>query len=706
MSNYDINWEQYFLPDHHWKLNEESGIAVPDSGKIPASDGVNNGPTDINRIGKVGKCYELDGTSSEYITVVNNGTFQLGFHFTFTAWIYMNSVAGAPRFISKSESAGGTSYDWWWQMAAGPKLHAGFVMEDATNVSYLSTGQTLVIGRWYFICVVFTGDLIHHYLDGEFDDSGISTPVPGKRPRDTAGRGFNICRLFSGVPDYYDFNGKIDDVRIYNEKALSASEIKQLYDYTNNYRNQALPIVHKPTHDKYTKVYCTFDGDLHDESEREHIVNPFDAAQLSNAQSKFGTESVYFDGTGSRLEIPDSEDWYFGTDDFTIDFWIYFNTLPSTSSWTNLITQRVDGTNMLQFFYDGRTANQGFAMDVYDSGLVIQVAATGNPVSTGQWYHVAYVRNGTNFRIYLDGLMVEEITDADLLPNLAAPLLIGRMSIANGTYFDGYLSDFRISKGIARWFSDFTPPTAPYVSTRYINLSRNRQDIVTQWPVHWWKLNETVGIDVINSGSAAVLGVNSNAGIAQEGYHQKKCYKFNGTSSYIDVGDTNTNIKSVGFWIYVNSLTEDIMDLDGGTHTIEVTNRTITATGFVSPTVYTDSVIASDLTIGWHHIFITTATAIDVNNLDIGKETNYLDGYMQDVQMYTEELSFSDVYRIYKYGLPTNALGDYCAKYYPTLLEKGQIKAVSQNRFTGAVLPEKLRSVDPDEALIIQPGSF
>ena len=119
--------------------------------------------------------------------------------------------------------------------------------------------------------------------------------------------------------------------------------------------------------------------------------------------------------------------------------------------------------------------------------------------------------------------------------------------------------------------------------------------------------------------------------------------RFDGVNDVIDVGDTGKTVNTVSFWIKPTTTSEDIMDLDGGTHTIEVSSGTITATGFSSPTIYVDGSVSSTLDTDWHHVAITTATGFSASDLDIGKETTYFDGTLASVQLFGKELSIVQI---------------------------------------------------------------
>ncbi|MCF7830858.1 LamG domain-containing protein [Candidatus Gracilibacteria bacterium] len=149
-----------------------------------------------------------------------------------------------------------------------------------------------------------------------------------------------------------------------------------------------------------------------------------------------------------------------------------------------------------------------------------------------------------------------------------------------------------------------------------------------------------------------------------------KAMEFNGSSDYIDVGDTSQTIKSVSFWIEADSTSEDILDLDGGTHTVEVGAGTLTATGFDTPTLYVNGSAGATLTADtWYHVVITTATGIDTNDFDIGRiAASYFDGNLADVRLYDRVLSTAEItelYESYDRKLKTGSLNKGLIAYYP-----------------------------------------
>ncbi|MFA5049122.1 MAG: LamG-like jellyroll fold domain-containing protein [Patescibacteria group bacterium] len=220
--------------------------------------------------------------------------------------------------------------------------------------------------------------------------------------------------------------------------------------------------------DSYTKLMLHMDGadgstTFTDSSLFPKTVTKYGTAQIDTAQSKFGGASGLFDGNSDYLTIPDSDDWYFGTGDFTIDFWVRTITLTLNQ---NIIGQRTTAD----------TENLWFIRILPTTGKLRFIGRYGNVdhayietvpgLSINTWYHIAVVRASGTCKIYIDGVNDDTVTsnDASNWPNVSTNLSIG---IAYNSFFEGlsgWLDEFRISKGIARWTSNFTPPTSAYDS--------------------------------------------------------------------------------------------------------------------------------------------------------------------------------------------------------------------------------------------------
>lgn len=206
--------------------------------------------------------------------------------------------------------------------------------------------------------------------------------------------------------------------------------------------------------DSYTKLLLHLENNVTDSSPSARAVTNT-AMTFDSTYKEFGSYSGKFNATTSFLSIADSDDWNFGSGDFTIDGWVYPLAL---SGHIYILSQFATNSAYLNFEFLGTE----FKLSVINnSGAVTDLTA---PATLNAWQHFAIVRSGSNFYLFINGSLASMKSMSGTLPDIAAPLLIGKFNYYGTDYYfyNGYLDEIRVSKGIARWTSDFTPPTAPY----------------------------------------------------------------------------------------------------------------------------------------------------------------------------------------------------------------------------------------------------
>lgn len=180
-------------------------------------------------------------------------------------------------------------------------------------------------------------------------------------------------------------------------------------------------------------------------------------AQLDTAQFKFGTASLLLDGTGDYITLADSDDFTY-TGDFTIDFQVRFNSAVNVAY--DLYDHGVAAdTNRNFILWDG--GNSRWYFGIYNGGSVDFEFFASDTIVVDTWYHVALVRSGNNWFWFRDGTEKATTSNAVAYSNKATTVRIGANS-SDGTPMNGWIDEYRISKGIARWTANFTPPSAPY----------------------------------------------------------------------------------------------------------------------------------------------------------------------------------------------------------------------------------------------------
>lgn len=171
-------------------------------------------------------------------------------------------------------------------------------------------------------------------------------------------------------------------------------------------------------------------------------------AQISTAQSKFGGASGYFDGAGDYLTLEDNADFGFGTGDFTIEYWHY----PIQNSGSEVIVDLRPG-DVGEWLVLGKSGN-GEAR-CYDGGTV----RVGGSMNLNAWNHVAWCRASGENTLYLNGVAVIQFTNGGDVGS-SRGLTVGSNADPQYENAYGYIDDLRITKGVARYTANFTPPTA------------------------------------------------------------------------------------------------------------------------------------------------------------------------------------------------------------------------------------------------------
>jgi len=199
-----------------------------------------------------------------------------------------------------------------------------------------------------------------------------------------------------------------------------------------------------------------------DNSKNNLTATATNGAAISTAQSKFGGSSLLLDGTNDYVTVTNSTDFDFGSGDFTIEYWEY-----RTSSGTQrpiLSRNAIPYTPYIFGWYDV-SINENIVMYMSSNGTTWDIASG---ISMGVrtinvWTHYAVTRNGNTFRTFQNGTQISTFTSTAAFPAGAASLEIGRYNALY--YFQGYIDELRITKGIARYTGNFTPSTTQFLDS-------------------------------------------------------------------------------------------------------------------------------------------------------------------------------------------------------------------------------------------------
>ena len=174
-------------------------------------------------------------------------------------------------------------------------------------------------------------------------------------------------------------------------------------------------------------------------------------ATVSTTQAKFG-QSLALDGSGDYLDLPNDSLLTMGTGDFTIEFWLYVNNVSSSASGNHVLMTGESNAVLIAF----RNTNQ---LSVGSENIAFLI--DGSLPSEATWTHLAVSRSSGSMRLFLDGVQAGSTYSSSV--NFSSPQRrIGAKYTATGQFFDGYIDDVRITKGVGRYTSTFTPPTAAF----------------------------------------------------------------------------------------------------------------------------------------------------------------------------------------------------------------------------------------------------
>ena len=221
-----------------------------------------------------------------------------------------------------------------------------------------------------------------------------------------------------------------------------------------------------------TKLLLPFEGvngatTTSDLSNSNHTPTFAGNALISTAQSKFGGSSLYLDGS-DQVDLGSSSDWNWPTPsgasgDFTIELW---HRRTATSNWGSFFSTENAayggiGTAGFIFGYDSTNNKLGWY-----NGTWYYASSSGNTtLAVDTWYHIAAVRYGSTTKLYLNG--VEELSFTDSGSYGTAKLWLGGRGDLSLSYgiIEGYIDDIRITKGVARYTSNFTAPTTAHLTS-------------------------------------------------------------------------------------------------------------------------------------------------------------------------------------------------------------------------------------------------
>lgn len=387
-------------------------------------------------------------STSAYGTFSHDTSFDIGTgDYTIEAWVYPQN-SGTRGIAHNHPSLYGGGFTFW--IGNDSKLRIQNFTNGNSSATTIIATTTTPNGTWAHVAYSRSGGTGYLFVNGNLE----GTHTDSRNLTNNSGFYVGAAEgaLYRGI-------GYIDDLRFTVGLGRYAS------DFTPPQR--ALPEQFGTPDEAGTDcdvyaddVSLLLRGDgtngsntFTDSSNNSHAVTANSNAQISTAQSKFGGASMYFNGNGDYLLLPnDLNSFDFGTGDFTIECWVYWQ-----GGGGNLFSQRhaYNTSNTGMTFRTEVSSNFSF---FYGNGSGFFQTSSGS-LTQNTWTHVAVTRNGNTFTIWVNGQ--SDATNTISAAMIYYPPVIGRVQGASYEYFNGYLDDFRVTKGVARYTSDFIPPTIP-----------------------------------------------------------------------------------------------------------------------------------------------------------------------------------------------------------------------------------------------------
>ena len=356
----------------------------------------------------------LNGSSSLQIASGSLLNLSASANWTLECWVYFTTITGSA--YQHLFYGSGISFGLF-----------GSTFYVTNNAGGLINGGTAVAGQWYHVALVNIANTSYKiYVNGVEIATGSAT-------------GFTATATAIGgnTSNGQNITGYMSDIRIVKGTAVYTGSFTPPTQSLTAISNTAL------------LISCTNAGVI--DQTGINLITTAGDVKISTAQKKFGSSSISFDGSGDYLAIPNSNLFSLNSSRYTIEFWVYFNSL----SGEQVIVERF-------------TAGSGPGYTLYKTGSnTINLYGTGSVITTttvfttGTWYHVAVTYDGTNTRIFVNGTL--EATAAANITDSGSSLIIGSRAAASA-FFNGYIDDLRITKGIARYTATFTAPTSAFVT--------------------------------------------------------------------------------------------------------------------------------------------------------------------------------------------------------------------------------------------------
>lgn len=202
-----------------------------------------------------------------------------------------------------------------------------------------------------------------------------------------------------------------------------------------------------------TTLYLPFDAaGIFDKAGRTR-VKQFGDITTSTTQTKHATTSVYFDGTGDYIQLDNKFDLHHT---FTFETWIYsVGSQPSGS----IFSQGSASSKISSLSLEG---DGQLTLQIFNTSNIVLTQNIACGFSADTWHHLAVTFDGTAYKIWADGTLVNTTTTTTPWSQYAygKPMYIGNYIYSGTVISECYIEGLQILDGVVKYTSNFTPPTS------------------------------------------------------------------------------------------------------------------------------------------------------------------------------------------------------------------------------------------------------
>lgn len=299
-----------------------------------------------------------------------------------------------------------------------------------------------------------------------------------------------------------------------------------------------------------------------DSSQYRRTVTPT-LSTISSVQSKFGGTSMMFSAAGHMVQMPNAPELN-PVGDFTVECWLYLTAIVAAD---RVIAFKASGTGHRPYSLQLTTTGYLRAVASNAAGTTFPVDITGNTILTAGWNHVALAREGSNWRLFVNGIMQTAVgTLAGPAYVNAGPLVIGNDSSTAYPLSSGgtaYIDDFRVTNGYARYTSSFNIPASAYPD---ISIQNPEYDDLLGHVALLYKAEGANGLTVHADSSPTPKAITNNGGAAISTAQKLfgiSSASFNGTNAWLQAArdplfDFGTGDFTLECAVYQNSITSPV----------------------------------------------------------------------------------------------------------------------------------------------------